>query len=175
MEQGGFERGVRYDTGESAIMSNRPPWGRGEDSPAAGDGFVVRLCPDYAGSVIWFPHPVDYALTCLDGALVTDLIRWELDYYDALDSRFDWRSPDLARTFTADGVALALRLAVQLGTGFDVEFASYETGVATRRFRSELPADNPRAAAAFIALADGSSPMACSPRHMAACHACALP
>jgi hypothetical protein len=150
---GGFEREVRRDNGESAIMPHRPPWGRGEFGPTAGRDSVVRLFPDYAGSVLWFPHPVDYAATGLDGGLVADLIRWEIDYYDALDADFDWRSPDLARAFTTDGVALAYRLAVQLGAAFDIEFASYEAGVATRRFRSELPADNPRAAAAFTALA----------------------
>ncbi|WP_297372724.1 hypothetical protein [Cryobacterium sp.] len=114
---------------------------------------MVRLLPDYAGSVLWFPEPVDYAASFLDGALVSDLIRWEIGYYDSLDADFGWQSPALASAFTAEGVALALRVAVQLGTGFDVEFASYEAGVATRRFRSEFPADNPAAAAAFTALA----------------------
>lgn len=132
-------------------MLYQPPWGRGEFGP--GEGRVVRLCPDYAGSVLWFPHPVDYALTCLDDTLVTDLIRWEIGYYDALDADFRWRTPEHARTFTTDGAALAVRLAVQLGAGFDVEFASYEPGAAMRRFRSELPPDNPAAAAAFTALA----------------------
>jgi hypothetical protein len=113
---------------------------------------VVRLFPDYAGSVLWFPHAVAYPDTALDPALVTDLIRWEIGYYDSLNADFDWQTPEAARAFTAEGVALALRLAVQLGDGFDVEFASYETGVARRRFRSELPADNPAAAAAFTVL-----------------------
>jgi hypothetical protein len=120
---------------------------------------VVRLIPDYAGSVLWFPYAVDYAVTALDPALVTDLIRWEIGYYDSLDENFDWRSPHLASAFTAEGVSLALRLAVQLGADFDVEFASYEAGVATRRFRSEFPADNPRAAAAFHAVTARSAPL----------------
>lgn len=130
-------------------MPHRPPSARAES--------VVHLFPDYAGSVLWFPHPVAYAQTGLDPVLVADLIRWEIGYYDALDADFTWRSAELARAFTADGVALALRLAVQLGAGFDIEFASYETGVARRRFRSQLPADNPRAAAAFRALADAAA------------------
>ncbi|MBX0300782.1 hypothetical protein K2F54_12440 [Cryobacterium sp. 1639] len=133
-------------------MQYQPPWGRGDFGP--GNGRVVRLFPDYAGSVLWFPHPVDYTVSCLDGGLVTDLIRWEIDYYDALDADFQWRTPAHAADFTAAGVALALRLALQLGSGFDVEFASYEPGVTTRRFRSELAPDNPRAAAAFTALAE---------------------
>jgi len=133
-------------------MPHRPPkWGA--IRARAGAGAVVRLFPDYAGSVLWFPEPVDYGASLLDDALVTDLIRWEIGYYDALDADFDWQSPALARAFTADGVALALRLAVQLGAGFDIEFASYETGVATRRFRSQFAADNPQAAAAFTELA----------------------
>jgi hypothetical protein len=121
---------------------------------------VVRLVPDYAGSVIWFPYAVDYAVTALDPSLVADLIRWEIGYYDSLDEDFGWRSPPLARAFTAGGVSLALRLAVQLGAGFDVEFASYETGVAPRRFRSVFPADNPSAAAAFNALTLRCAPSA---------------
>jgi hypothetical protein len=143
-------------------------WTRGAaDRPDRRAASVVRLFPDYAGSVLWLPNPVNaqpvnaqpvnaqpvnYSASGLDAALVTDLIRWEIAYYDALDADFDWRSAALASAFTADGVALALRLAVQLGAGFDIEFASYEAGVATRRFRSELPADNPRAAAVFTAL-----------------------
>jgi hypothetical protein len=112
---------------------------------------VVRLLPDYAGTVLWLPHPVTYSESHLDASLVTDLIRWEIDYYDALDADFAWRSPALARSFTATGVGLALRLAQQLGSEFDIEFASFETGVATRRFRSDFAADNPLAAAAFAA------------------------
>ncbi|MEC5184255.1 hypothetical protein RCH12_001720 [Cryobacterium sp. MP_3.1] len=114
---------------------------------------LVRLLPDYAGTVLWCPHPVAYAATQLDAALVTDLIRWEIDYYDALTEDFRWRTPELAAEFTATGIRLAMGLAVQLGSGFDIEFASYEAGVATRRFRSECPADNPRATAAFTLLA----------------------
>ena len=134
-------------------MPHRPPKRGAVGRPAGRVGAVVRLLPDYAGSVLWFPQPVDYAATSLDPALVSDLIRWEIGYYDSLDADFDWQSPAQASAFTADGVALAMRLAVQLGTGFDIEFASYEAGVATRRFRSEFPADNPAAAAAFTALA----------------------
>ena len=114
---------------------------------------LVRLLPDYAGTVLWCPHPVAYAATHLDPALVADLIRWEIGYYDALTDDCGWRSAELASEFTATGIRLALRLAVQLGSGFDIEFASYEAGVATRRFRSECPADNPRATAAFTLLA----------------------
>lgn len=114
---------------------------------------LVRLLPDYAGTVLWCPQPVAYAATHLDPALVADLIRWEIGYYDALTEDFGWQSAELASEFTAAGIRLALRLAVQLGSGFDIEFASYEAGVATRRFRSQCPADNPRATSAFAALA----------------------
>jgi len=119
---------------------------------ASGAAVLVQLLPDYAGTVLWCPQPIPYAASHLDPALVTDLIRWEIDYYDALTDDFGWRSPELAAAFTATGIGLALRLAVQLGCGFDIEFASYEAGVATRRFRSECPADNPRATAAFSPL-----------------------
>lgn len=123
----------------------------GESTSSA--AVLIRLAPDYAGTVLWCPHPVAYAATQLDPGLIADLIRWEIDYYDALTDDFGWRGPELAAEFTATGIRLAMRLAVQLGSGFDIEFASYEAGAATRRFRSECPADNPRATAAFAALA----------------------
>lgn len=119
-------------------------------------GPVLRLFPDYAGTVLWLESAVPYDDTRLDPALVTDLIRWEIEYYDALDDAQAWRSPAHASGFTAAGVNLALRLAVQLGSGFDIEFASYEAGVTSRRFRSDFAADNPAAAAAFTALAGSS-------------------
>ena len=119
-------------------------------------GLVLQLFPDYAGTVLWLESSVPYDATGLDPALVTDLIRWEIAYYDALDDNLAWRSPAHASRFTATGVSLALRLAMQLGSGFDIEFASYEAGVASRRFRSDFAADNPAAAAAFSALAGAS-------------------
>jgi len=118
---------------------------------------VVRLYPDYAGTVLWLAGPVGYADSLLDPALVDDLLRWEISYYDALDADFRWRSPALSTAFTESGCRLALRLAVELGDGFDIEFASYEPGVATRRFRSDSAADNPRAAAALAALTGDAS------------------
>ena len=113
---------------------------------------MLRLCPDYAGTVLWLESAVPYDDTQLDPALITDLIRWEIEYYDALDDNLAWRSPAHASRFTTAGVTLALRLAMQLGSGFDIEFASYEAGVASRRFRSDFAPDNPAAAAAFTAL-----------------------
>ena len=38
---------------------------------------VVRLFPDYAGSVIWFPGPVSYDETQLDSQLIADLQTWK--------------------------------------------------------------------------------------------------
>ena len=40
---------------------------------------LVRLLPDYAGTVLWCPHPVAYAATQLDPNLVADLIYGWLD------------------------------------------------------------------------------------------------
>jgi hypothetical protein len=108
-------------------------------------GDLVRLFPDYAESVVWFPSPVDYAGTGLDEDLLTDLRRWEASYYDSLDD-YEWRSGDLKRAFEAEGGRLGHRLSEALGPEFVVE-------VGGRRLRSRRPAKSPRAADAFRAIA----------------------
>lgn len=111
------------------------------------------MFPDYAGTVLWFRDPVGYDLAQLSGGLVHDLARWEQSYYDALTPNIGWKSADLARRFTAEGNRLAQRVADELGDGYEIEFASYEEDVPTRRFRGKGPALNLRASAAFDALA----------------------
>lgn len=111
------------------------------------------MFPDYAGTVLWFHDPVDYDLAQLSDGLVHDLSRWEQSYYDALTPDFGWKSADLALRFTTEGNRLAQCVADELGEGFEIEFASYEEGVPTRRFRGKGPALNLRASAAFDALA----------------------
>ncbi len=114
---------------------------------------TVRIFPDYAGTVLWFRDPVVYDLAQLSDVLVHDLSRWEQSYYDALTPDFGWKSANLARRFTTEGNRLAQCVADEVGDGYEIEFASYEEDVPTRRFRGKGPALNLRASAAFDALA----------------------
>ena len=112
---------------------------------------VVRLFPDYAGTVIWFIGPIAYGETRLDAGLVADLQAWEASYYAGLTSDYSWRSPDVEAHFNKLGAGLARRLADQIGDQFQVQYAFDE---AHRRVRAAGPARNPKAAAAFQQLAD---------------------
>lgn len=76
---------------------------------------VVRLFPDYANTVLWFPYPVDYADSRLDDDLVADLRDWE-DSYDAGRDKYRWRSRELERAFESRGVLLAPGLQMPWGT-----------------------------------------------------------
>ena len=114
---------------------------------------VVRLFPDYAGSVIWFPSPVPYQETELDPRLIGDLQSWEASYYAGLTSDYEWRTAGLGARFHAESARLARRLADQIGDAFQVE---HDSGESHRRVRGAGPARNPAAAAAFQRLADAA-------------------
>jgi hypothetical protein len=114
---------------------------------------VVRLFPDYAGTVIWFPDPVPYEETQLDATLIADLRAWDASYYAGLNSNYEWRTPELGTRFHREGVRLARRLADQIGDDFQVE---HHHGKSRRRIRAAGPARNPDAAAAFHCLADAA-------------------
>lgn len=123
----------------------------GTDRPAQ-----IRVFPDYAHTVIWYRGPVQYETTELSPDLVKRLCAWEQFYYDSYDDSptddFEWRPPSAASTFTADGTALARRVALEVGLEFEVEFASYEDGAPVVTFQASGPAENPKAAAAFAEL-----------------------
>lgn len=124
---------------------------RGVRPPSEYATSVVRLFPDYAGTVIWFIGPIAYGETRLDAGLVADLQAWEASYYAGLTSDYSWRSPDVEAHFNKLGAGLARRLADQIGDQFQVQYAFDE---AHRRVRAAGAARNPKAAAAFQQLAD---------------------
>ena len=104
---------------------------------------VVRMFPDYAGTVLWYGGgPVDYEDAHLPAGLVADLEAWEASYYDGLDDEMEWRSRDLARAYAAQGAELARRVAEALGSAFVIHG---DGGKA----RSDGPPTSPEAAAAF--------------------------
>ena len=109
---------------------------------------VVRMFPDYAGTVLWYGGgPVDYEDAHLPGGLVADLEAWEALYYDGLDDEMEWRSRDLEKAHAAQGAELARRVAEALGSHFVIQGDG-------GRARSDGPPTSPDAAAAFTALAD---------------------
>jgi hypothetical protein len=115
---------------------------------------VVRVFPDHAGSVIWFSEPLPYAETRLTPNLVAQLEEWERQYYAALDANFRWRPSVSLHDFSARGLELARAVSVELGPCFAVEYRSFEDRKAVARLRSEHPAKNVTAEAAFLERAD---------------------
>ena len=109
---------------------------------------VVRMFPDYAGTVLWYGGgPVDYEDAHLPAELVTDLEAWEALHDDGLDDEMEWQSRDLEKAYAAKGEELARRVADALGSTFVIEGAG-------GKVRSDGPSTSPAAAEAFTALAD---------------------
>jgi hypothetical protein len=117
---------------------------------------VVRLFVGHANSVIWFSDPVPYEESHLTGGLVGDMREWEQSYYAGLDDDFEWRSAELPGQHNAEGRKLALRLAEEIGNGFQVELHEAGASPPWPLIRSDEPASNPEAAAAFRARADAA-------------------
>jgi hypothetical protein len=112
---------------------------------------VVRLFPDYANSVLWFPYPLAYEETRLDAQLIEDCKAWEASYYVGVLPTYSWQDATLKAEFVAEGGRLACRLAAEIGDEFQVEHD--RAGGRPRRVRSRGPARNPDAAAALRELA----------------------
>lgn len=115
---------------------------------------VIRLFPDHADTVLWLGHPVDYSDTSLSAQLVAALRSWELSYYESLDEEHAFRNKALARAHTAEGNRLAGLVAAEVGSGFAVEFRSYERWSRRRYFNSPLAAANPASASCFAVLCE---------------------
>ncbi len=103
------------------------------------DPIVVRLFSDYAESVIWAPHPIDYADLGLDGELTEELRAWDAAYYAGLDD-YEWKDPAARAAHTAEARRLGRRLAGVLGDEFLVKTDGGD-------FRSPHPARSPVCAA----------------------------
>ncbi|MFB2557046.1 hypothetical protein [Herbiconiux liangxiaofengii] len=115
---------------------------------------VVRVFPDYAGSVIWFSEPLPYPETRLMPDLIALLQDWEGQYYAALDDDLHWRASVSLQDFSTRGLELARAVSVELDPRLAVEYRSFEDPKAIARLRSEHPATNPAAEAAFLDRAD---------------------
>ncbi|RFA13862.1 hypothetical protein B7R22_11445 [Subtercola boreus] len=118
------------------------------------DTRIVRMFPDYAGTVIWFSEPVPYPETGLSDGLVAQLSAWEASYYANLDDDFRWRSLTALHRFSSDGLELARAVAAEIGPEFQVEYHSFEDTDAIALLRGEEPASNSAARDVFAARAD---------------------
>ncbi len=110
---------------------------------------VVRVFPDYAGTVLWFVGgPVDYADAKLSDSLAAAMQAWEESYYRSLDDDLKWRSPGTEEHHAAEGLRLARLLADELGDAFEVEVWA-EGAKEKIRILGLHPGSNPAAVAAF--------------------------
>jgi len=132
---------------------------------ARGDEYltrVVRLFCDHAESPMWFGiGPLDYGEARLSESLETDMRAWEGVFYrenhpfrSESEGFAGWPSSEAARAFTNDGLALAQRLADELGTDFEVEADRDPIGRKKVRLHSDSTPANPDSAAAFRDLAE---------------------
>ena len=113
---------------------------------------TIRLFPDYADTVLWVREPIDYQDTELSRRLVSDLQAWEQFYYDSLDADFNWVSTTAVRAYSEEGTRLARRVADEVGPDFVIEFSSRSGNAEEVQARSDSPASNPAAEAAFTSL-----------------------
>jgi hypothetical protein len=113
---------------------------------------VVRVFPDYAGTVLWFVDgPVDYSDAKVTASLAADMSAWEDSYYTGLDDEREWKTTDLEVHHYREGLRLARALSVELGDAFEVEvFAQDSEGNEYKlRIQGRGRGSNPRAVGAF--------------------------
>lgn len=110
---------------------------------------IVRLFPDYGGSVIWFSDPMPYDETRLSPDLVRRLEAWEESYYRGLDDEMNWKSDQLRERFGLDGIELSDAVSKEIGPEFEVRLGSNGAIQDHPPFVSEVPATNSAAREAF--------------------------
>ena len=111
---------------------------------------IVRVFPDYAGTVLWSGGAVDYEEAHLSQALEDDLRAWETFHRSRLDPDRATHASQDEYDFAVTGRALAGRLSDELGRGVEVHLIVEGRQV----FRSAEAPINPRAAKAFHARAE---------------------
>lgn len=110
----------------------------------------MRMFAGHVGSVLWLGDAVDHADAHLSPGLVADLDAWDAFHRSRLDPDLGSHSEADERTVARAGAALAVRLADELGVGFEVHLVVDGREV----HRSSEPPTNPRAARALNALAE---------------------
>jgi len=111
---------------------------------------IVRVFPDYAGTVLWSGGAVDYEEAHLSQALEDDLRAWNSFHRSRLDPDRPTHASQDEYDFAVTGRALAGRLSDELGRGVEVHLIVEGRQV----FRSAEAPLNPRAAKAFHARAE---------------------
>jgi len=106
---------------------------------------IVRVFPDFAGTVLWAGGAVGYEEAHLSRELEEDFQAWESFHRSRLDPDRPNHASQDERDFALVGRALAERLSQELGRGVEVHLI-----VEGRQlFRSVDPPVNPRAAKAL--------------------------
>lgn len=83
---------------------------------------ILRMFPDYADTVLWINEPIDYSLTGMSAALIDELTAWEQSFYESLNRDYAFISRGLEEKFARSGVALAKKVASEIGSDFVVEY-----------------------------------------------------
>ena len=113
---------------------------------------VVRVFPDYAGTVLWFaPGPVDYEDAHLSPELTLAMRAWE----KLFDEYLSYGAPRSGLDETAwdeEGLRLCRALADELGNLVGVEYHSAQEGAKKIVVRGIGNGTNPEARAAFQAM-----------------------
>lgn len=101
--------GARRSPGAAGIGASRPP---------------IRFFPGWAGTLLWWPFPVDYVDTALPAELVVELTDWEARWEARASAEMDGPSEHDGGTEVDERRrlrALAERVAEQLGSGYCLE------------------------------------------------------
>ena len=123
----------------------RARYGLGMNERSRDGHLIVRMFPDHAGTVLWSGGAVDLDEARLSPRLQDDLRAWDAFHRSRLDPDARSHAPEDEHEFAVTGVALAGRVADELGRGVEVHLI-----VEGRRvFGSAEPPTNPRAAKAL--------------------------
>lgn len=110
---------------------------------------ILRMFPDYADTVLWINDPIDYVHTGLSTALIEELNSWEQSFYDSLNRNYEFASRGLEEKHTRAGIALAQKVASEIGSDFIVEYDAAASLSEPTHYQCPGTASNKHAAASF--------------------------
>jgi len=117
---------------------------------------VVRVFPDFAGTVLWYVDgPVDYDEARITPELAKAMDEWESAYYSGIDDDDERRSLDAEIHHHREGLRLGRLLSDELGDAFEVEVFAFDRqrGRYKRRILGQGDGTNRAAIAVFRARA----------------------
>jgi hypothetical protein len=111
---------------------------------------VIRVFPDYAGTVVWFQGPVPYEETGLSQRLIDDMEDWEAAYYASLDELHSFASKRAESIHVTRGLTIARALSDEIGDLLPIE----ADGIGGAKTRLLTPGfgTNPQARTSFATM-----------------------